>query len=236
MPSLATPRAATSTAASLAASIAPAGIASVAAALPDRVVSNDAIGARLGVDSEWIQSRTGIVERRHAAPDVTLTDIAADAARLALERAGVEAADVDLVLVATSTPDDRVPNAAPLVAERLGARAAGAIDVGAACTGFLSALDLAAGAIRSGRHRVVLVIGAELMSRVVDFDDRRTAGLFGDGAGAAVVTPGGAGEIGAIRLRADAGGADAIVATRSRTWSAWTGARPSATPSPGWQR
>ncbi len=214
MPSLTTPRAATSTAASFAASIAPAGIASVAAALPDRVVSNDAIGARLGVDSEWIQSRTGIVERRHAAPDVTLTDIAADAARLALERAGVEAANVDLVLLATSTPDHRVPNAAPLVAERLGARAAGAIDVGAACTGFLSALDLAAGAIRSGRHRVVLVIGAELMSRVVDFDDRRTAGLFGDGAGAAVVTPGGAGEIGAIRLRADGGGADAIVATQ----------------------
>ena len=121
MPSLTTPRAATSTAASFAASIAPAGIASVAAALPDRVVSNDAIAARLGVDSEWIQSRTGIVERRHAAPDVTLTDIAAEAARLALERAGVDAANVDLVLVATSTPDHRVPNAAPLVAERLGA-------------------------------------------------------------------------------------------------------------------
>ena len=215
MPSLTTPRAAIATATTATAPIAPAGIASVAAALPERVVANDAIGARLGVDSDWIQSRTGIVERRHAAPEVTLTDIAADAAQAALARAGVDARDVDLILLATSTPDARVPNAAPLVAERLGALAAGAIDVGAACTGFLSALDLAAAAIGSDRYRVVLVIGAELMSRVLDLDDRRTAGLFGDGAGAVVVTPGGAGEIGAVRLRADGVGGDAIVATQA---------------------
>jgi len=179
------------------------------------VVPNAEIGARIGVDSDWITQRTGILERRHADAHVTLADIASEAAERALSRAGVDAADVDLVLVATATADDRVPNAAPLVADRIGALGAGAIDIGAACTGFLSALDLATAAIGSGRHGAVVVVGAELMSRVLDLDDRRTAGLFGDGAGAAVVTPGGEGEIGLIRLHADATGAGAITASQA---------------------
>ncbi len=191
----------------------PAGIASIATALPRRVVANHEIAARLGVDDEWIRSRTGILERRHADASLTLAELAAEAASDALVRAGVAAADLDQVLVATSTADDRVPNAAPLVAARIGATTAGAIDVGAACTGFLSALELGAAAVESGRAGSSLVIGAELMSRVLDLDDRRTAGLFGDGAGAAVVVPGGNGTIGPIRLRADGSGSRVVVAT-----------------------
>jgi 3-oxoacyl-[acyl-carrier-protein] synthase III len=190
-----------------------AGIASIASALPDRTVTSEEIGARLGVEADWIASRTGIKERRHAAPGETLAGLASTAAGRALEAAGVEAHDLDLVLVATSTADERVPTAAPLVAGLIGAERAGTIDIGAACTGFVSALDLAAGAIESGRAGHVLVIGAELMSHVLDLDDARTAGLFGDGAGAVVVTAGGRGAIGPIVLRADAGGARLITAS-----------------------
>jgi 3-oxoacyl-[acyl-carrier-protein] synthase-3 len=192
---------------------APAGIASIASALPERVVPNAEIAARLGVDDEWIRSRTGIVERRHAPAGHTLAELAADAAAGALVSAGLDAADVDLILVATSTADDRVPNAAPLVAERIGAPLAGAIDVGAACTGFVSALAMAAGAVESGRADNALVIGAELMSRVLNLDDPRTAGLFGDGAGAAVIAPGGDARIGPVLLRADGTGSRAVTAS-----------------------
>jgi 3-oxoacyl-[acyl-carrier-protein] synthase-3 len=190
-----------------------AGIASIASALPERRVTSAEIGARLGVDSDWVASRTGISERRHAAPGETLADIATLAARRALEAAEVVAADIDLVLVATSTADERVPTAAPLVAGAIGADRAGTIDVGAACTGFVSALDLAAGAIESQRAERVLVIGAERMSSVLDLDDPRTAGLFGDGAGAAVVLPGGRGVIGPVTLRADSANSRLVTAS-----------------------
>jgi 3-oxoacyl-[acyl-carrier-protein] synthase-3 len=187
-----------------------AGIASVGAALPERVVGNDAIASRLGVDGDWIASRTGVRERRVADADETLVGLSTQAGTLALERAGVAAADLDLVLVATLTNDALLPNAAPQVALGLGAERAGAIDVGAACTGSLSALELAGAAIEAGRARSALVIGAELLSRVIDYDDRRTAGLFGDGAGALVVTAGGPGELGPIRLHADGSLGDLI--------------------------
>ncbi len=193
--------------------VATAGIAALASALPERRVTSDEIGARLGLEAGWISSRTGIRERRHAARGETLAGLAATAAERALEAAGVDAADLDLVLVATSTADERVPTAAPLVAGLIGAERAGTIDIGAACTGFVSALDLAAGAIESGRSERVLVIGAELMSNVLDLDDPRTAGLFGDGAGAAVVSAGGRGLIGPIQLRADAEGSRLITAS-----------------------
>ncbi len=190
-----------------------AGIASIAAALPERRVSSAAIAERLGLDADWVVSRTGISERRHAASGETLAALAATAGARALEGAGVEAADLDLILVATSTADERVPTAAPLVAGLIGADRAGTIDIGAACTGFVSALDLAAGAIESGRAQQVLVIGAERMSAVLDFDDPRTAGLFGDGAGAVVVSPGAAGAIGPIVLRSDAAASRLITAS-----------------------
>lgn len=190
-----------------------AGIAAIASALPSRRVSSAEIAARLGLDADWIASRTGIRERRHAAPGETLAGLAAFAAERAIKRAGIEATDLDLVLVATSTADERVPTAAPLVAGLIGADRAGTIDIGAACTGFVSALDLAAGAIESGRVTHALVIGAELMSSVLDLDDPRTAGLFGDGAGAVVVSPGASGVIGPIVLRADSSNSRLITAS-----------------------
>jgi len=173
-----------------------AGIAGLGMAVPPGVVTNESISHRLGVDENWIEKRTGIRERRHAAPEETLAALAAEAGREALESAGVEATSLDLVLVATTSQDELLPNAAPLVAAELGAGHVGAIDIGAACTGFVSALALAAGQVEAGRAECVLVVGAEMMSRVLDPDDRSTAGLFADGAGAAVVTAGGSARLG----------------------------------------
>jgi 3-oxoacyl-[acyl-carrier-protein] synthase III len=188
------------------------GIAAVAAALPERVVENEELARPLGVDSQWISSRTGIHRRRRVNGE-TLVDLAAEAGSRAVGLAGLDPADLDLVLVATFTPDQLQPHAAPLVANRMGAKQAGAIDVGAACTGFLSALSLAAAQLESGRARAALVVGAEVLSRVVDYSDRRTAGLFGDGAGAALLTLGGPGQIGPIALRSDGSRGDLIRAS-----------------------
>jgi len=187
-----------------------AGIASIASAVPDQTVTNEPIAERLGVGEDWIPARTGVHERRHAEEGVTLHGLAAEAGAKALEGAGVDPQDVDLVLVASFTQEDLLPNAAPLVAELVGAPRAGAIDVGAACTGFVAGLDLAAGQVEGGRAQTALLVGAELMSRVLDGDDRSTAGLFGDGAGAAVITAGGSSRIGPILLRSDASGADCV--------------------------
>jgi 3-oxoacyl-[acyl-carrier-protein] synthase III len=184
-------------------------IAAVAAALPERLVENDEIAGPLGVDSEWISSRTGIHRRRRVSGE-TLVDLAADAGSRTLALADFDPADLDLVLIATCTPDQVLPNAAPLVANRMGASSAGAVDIGAACTGFLSALSLATAQLESGRARAVLVVGAEVLSRVVDYTDKRTAGLFGDGAGAALLTLGGPGQIGPIALRSDGGRGELI--------------------------
>jgi 3-oxoacyl-[acyl-carrier-protein] synthase-3 len=185
------------------------GIAAIASELPERVVENDELATPLGLDSEWISSRTG-VQRRRRAQGESLVDLAGAAGARALALAEVDPAELDLVLVATFTPDQLLPNAAPLVADRLGAGSAGAMDIGAACTGFLSALSLAAAQLESGRGRAALVVGAEVISAVTDFEDRRTAGLFGDGAGAAVVTAGGPGQIGPVALRCDGGRGDLI--------------------------
>jgi len=188
------------------------GIAAVASSLPKRVVENEELAGPLGVDSEWISSRTGIHRRRRVNGE-TLVDLASDAGTRALELAGFDAADLDLVLVATCTPDRLLPHAAPLVANRMGARSAGAMDVGAACTGFLSALSLATAQLESGRARAALVVGAEVLSRVTDYSDKRTAGLFGDGAGAALLTLGGPGLIGPTVLRSDGARGDLIRAS-----------------------
>jgi 3-oxoacyl-[acyl-carrier-protein] synthase-3 len=187
------------------------GIAAVAAAVPERVVSNAELAEPLGIDPDWISSRTG-VERRRRVSGEGLVDLAAEAGARALAGAGIEADELDLVLVATFTPDQLQPHAAPVVAARLGA-SAGAIDLGAACTGFLSGLSLAAAQLESGRARAALVIGADVLSRVIDYADRRTAGLFGDGAGAAVVTAAGPGLIGPIALSSDGSRAELIQAT-----------------------
>jgi 3-oxoacyl-[acyl-carrier-protein] synthase-3 len=164
-----------------------AGIASVAMCVPDRVIENAPIAERIGVEEKWIAKRTGVRQRRIAWPEERLSAFAAEAGQLALERADLAPRDLDLVLVATMAADDLTPNAAPLVAEELGAASAGAMDVGAACTGFLSALGLATAQIESRRAKNVLVIGADLLSRITDPEDRATAALLADGAGAAVV-------------------------------------------------
>jgi 3-oxoacyl-[acyl-carrier-protein] synthase III len=167
--------------------VAGAGIASVAASLPPRVVGNDEIAERAGVSAEWIVERTGVRERRVAEPGERLTEYAADAGRAAIAGAGVEPIDIDLVMVATMSHEYLTPNAAPLVATALGCERAGGIDIGAACTGFVSALALAAAQIESNRFETVLVVGADLLTRFTDPGDRGTAALFGDGAGAVVV-------------------------------------------------
>jgi 3-oxoacyl-[acyl-carrier-protein] synthase III len=191
-------------------------LASVAMAVPDNVVTNETVAAGAGVTEKWIVHRTGVHERRHVREGERLDALATAAGRAALEEAGVEAEDLDLVLVATVAPDELLPNTAPLVARELGANGAGAMDVGAACTGYLSALSLAAAQVECGRCEHVLVIGADVLSRFVDKTDRGTAALFADGAGASVVSPanGGPGLIGHIALHADGQGAEAIRAAR----------------------
>jgi 3-oxoacyl-[acyl-carrier-protein] synthase-3 len=189
-----------------------AGIAGLGAALPPDAVGNDAIAPAIGVDAQWIERRTGIRSRRHAALGTTVASLAAAAGAEALLAAGLRAEQLDLVLVATLSPDDLTPNAAPRVAHALGAERAGAIDVGAACTGFVSALSLGTGMIEAGRAETVLVIGAEVLSRFVDRNDKRTAGLFGDGAGAVVLSDGDHGRVGPVVLGADGAAAGFILA------------------------
>jgi 3-oxoacyl-[acyl-carrier-protein] synthase-3 len=193
-----------------------AAIASVAISVPEKVVENATIAQRLGVSDEWIVRRTGIHSRRIAEPEERLVTHATSAGAAALERAGIAPEALDLVLVATSTPDEIMPAAAPLVAYGLGATRAGAFDIGAACTGFVSALAVGSAQIESGRARAALVVGADFMSRVTSPDDRTTAAVFADGAGAAVlVATDLPGRIGPIILGADGAGADHIVVDRA---------------------
>jgi 3-oxoacyl-[acyl-carrier-protein] synthase III len=192
-----------------------AALASVAMAVPDNVVSNATVAEGAGVTEQWIIHRTGVRERRHVSPGERLSDLAVAAGRGALEEAAVDPEEVDMVLVATLAADELTPNAAPIVAHELGAHRAGTMDVAAACTGYLSALSLAAAQIECGRCDNVLVIGADVMSRFVDKRDRGTAALFADGAAPTLATAAddAGGRIGHIALHADGLGAPAIWAT-----------------------
>jgi 3-oxoacyl-[acyl-carrier-protein] synthase-3 len=156
---------------------------------PGNVVSNDDIAARVDTTDEWIRSRVGIVSRRFAGPDETVADMAVVAGGKALAASGLSPADIDLVIVATCSPEVPIPNAAAEVGHRLGIVAPGAYDLNAACAGFCYALANASDAIRSGTARHVLVIGSEKMTAWVDPADRSTCIIFADGAGAAVVGP-----------------------------------------------
>jgi len=180
-----------------------AGIIGLGSALPANVVENEPIAARIGVEPAWITKRTGISARHRSVEGEGLSDLAIEAGRRALGAAGLKAAYVDAVLVATSSADDIVPQAAPIVAGALGADRAMAWDVGLACTGFLAGLQQGAALIESGRANTVLLIGADVLARYTDHDDRQTAALFGDGAGAAVLAPGGPASIGPVVLGAD---------------------------------
>jgi 3-oxoacyl-[acyl-carrier-protein] synthase-3 len=190
--------------------------ASVGISVPEKVVSSTEVGARLGVEDDWIVRRTGIHSRRIAEPDERLDRHAAHAARRAMARAGIDPLEIDLVVVATTTSDELMPAAAPLVAHEIGATRAGAFDVGSACTGFLSALSVATSQIEAGRARAALAVGADLMSRITDPYDRPTAAVFADGAGAVVLEASREqSRIGPIVLGADGAGAQHIYANRS---------------------
>jgi 3-oxoacyl-[acyl-carrier-protein] synthase III len=154
---------------------------------PERVLSNDELSEFVDTSDEWIRARTGIRERRISAEDELTSDVALSAARKALEDAGVEAGEIDLVIVGTISPDMGFPATAAIVADRLGCGEAAAYDVSAGCTGFMYALAQGHSAVVSGLSRRALVIGADVLSKILDWTDRSTLVLFGDGAGAVVL-------------------------------------------------
>jgi 3-oxoacyl-[acyl-carrier-protein] synthase-3 len=155
--------------------------------VPERVVTNDDLAALVDTDDQWIRDRTGIRERRIAAPDEALTDIALPACRRALEMAGVDPASIDLLIVATVTPDMAFPSAGALLADTLGMPDAAAYDLSAGCTGFVYAIAQAHGMLASGLAKRALVVGGDVLSKILDWTDRSTVVLFGDGAGAVVM-------------------------------------------------
>ena len=182
----------------------------------DRLTSAE-LAEQLGITEEWILSRTGIRERRRAPARRAAVRLRRPRRSDALERAGVAAADLDLVIVATLTQDELTPNTAPLVADALGAHRAGTFDVGAACTSFLTGLAIGAAQIESGRAERVLLVGADFVTRITDYTDKRTAPLFADAAGAVVLGEAhdGGGAIGPIVLGADGSHGKTIVAPHS---------------------
>ncbi|MBW8484843.1 beta-ketoacyl-ACP synthase III [Actinomadura parmotrematis] len=185
---------------------------------PARVVTNDEIAETVDTDDEWIRSRVGIVERRIAAPDETIVDMAAHAGGKALAASGLAPGDIDLVIVATCSAETPMPAHAASVAHRLGIAAPGAYDLNAACSGFCYALASADAAVRTGMARHVLVVGAEKMSQWIDWTDRSTCIIFADGAGAAVVGPSEAPGIGPVVWGSDGGAADHIMIEDRRSF------------------
>ncbi len=173
---------------------------------PARVMTNDEIAKRVDTSDEWILERTGIRERRVAASDEALSDVSLPAAEAALEQAGISASSLDLIVVATVTPDMVFPSTGAILADRLGAKDAAAYDLSAGCTGFVYALVQAHGMVASGLARNALVIGGDVLSKIVDWDDRSTCVLFGDGAGAVVLERVGEGGFLGFELGADGSG------------------------------
>lgn len=155
--------------------------------LPERILTNDEIAARLETSDGWIRQRTGIAERRIAAPGELTSDLAVQAAERALAQAGMSGSDLDLLVLATTTPDNTFPATATKVQARIGMKRGAAFDVQAVCAGFVFALATADNALRLGQARTALVIGSETFSRILDWNDRSTCVLFGDGAGALVL-------------------------------------------------
>ena len=172
--------------------------------LPANRVSNDDLAQRVDTSDEWISSRTGIKARRLAADDEKTSDLAAAAGRRALEAAGLQPQDIDLIIVATATPDMQFPSTATIVQQKLGISGCPAFDLQAVCAGFIYAITTADAYIRSGMAKRALVIGAEVFSRILDWNDRSTCVLFGDGAGAVVL--GASDEPGLIRSKLHADG------------------------------
>ena len=182
------------------------GILGTGSYVPTKIVTNFDLEKRLDTSDEWIRSRTGIRERRIAAPNEATSDLALAAARRAMEAAKTRACELDLIIVATCTPDMPFPATAAIVQAELGAGRSAAFDLNAVCSGFSYALDVAAQMIAAGAYSRALVIGADVMSRTLNWDDRSTCVLFGDGAGAVVLGPVSAGGVIGSVLGADGAG------------------------------
>jgi 3-oxoacyl-[acyl-carrier-protein] synthase-3 len=178
-------------------------IAGTGAYLPAQVLTNDELSRRIDTSDEWIRTRTGIRQRHIAAADEQTSDLALAAARPALAAAGLAASAVDLIVVATTTPDMVFPSTACILQDKLGTRNGPAFDVQAVCSGFVYGLGLADLMVRSGQARNALVVGAEIYSRILDWHDRGTCVLFGDGAGAVVLVPAAEAGILSTHLHAD---------------------------------
>jgi 3-oxoacyl-[acyl-carrier-protein] synthase-3 len=174
--------------------------------VPDRVMTNDELSAIVETSDEWISSRTGIRERRIAADHEAMSDLSIPAARDALEQAGVRGQDLDVIIVATVTPDMAFPATAALLADELGSADAAAYDLSAGCTGFMYAIAQAYGMLAGGLARRALVVGGDILSRILDWTDRSTVVLFGDGAGAVVLEQVESGGFLGFELGADGGG------------------------------
>src|SRR5438552_18171818 len=157
--------------------------------VPDRIISNEELAQHVDTSDEWIRERTGIRERRMAAKEEALSDVALPACVDALAQAGVQGKDIDLLIVATVTPDMAFPSTGAILADRLGAVEAAAYDLSAGCTGFMYALAQAYGMLAAGLAKRALVVGGDVLSRILDWSDRSTVVLFGDGAGAVVIEP-----------------------------------------------
>ena len=180
--------------------------------LPSRVLTNAELETMVETSDEWIVERTGIRERRLAADDETTASLGTEAARMALDTAGLQPGQIDLIICATLSPDGMFPAAATLIQEKLGANRAAAFDINAACNGFIAALATGSQFIESGVYERVLVVGAEVLSRIVDWTDRSTCILFGDGAGAVVLERGDTGGVGPFVLKSDGAGAGLLYA------------------------
>ncbi len=178
--------------------------------VPDRVMTNDELSQYVDTSDEWIVERTGIRERRMAAPEEALSDLALPAARAALEQAGLEGKDIDLIIVATVTPDMAFPSTAAILADQLGAKDAAAYDLSAGCTGFMYALAQGYGMLAGGLAKRALVVGGDVLSKILDWSDRSTLVLFGDGAGAVVLEAASEQGFLGFELGADGGGGSSL--------------------------
>jgi 3-oxoacyl-[acyl-carrier-protein] synthase-3 len=184
------------------------GITGLGVHVPERVLTNDELATLVDTSDEWIMERTGIRERRIAADDEALTDIALPAARAALEKAGLEGKDIDLLVCATVTPDMMFPTSSALLADTLGSSEAAAYDLLAGCTGFVYAVAQAYSMVAAGLSERALVVGGDVLSKILDWTDRSTLVLFGDGAGAVVLEPVDHGGFLGFELGADGGGGE----------------------------
>jgi 3-oxoacyl-[acyl-carrier-protein] synthase III len=187
---------------------APVSITGLGTYAPERVLTNDELAELVDTTDEWITERTGIKERRIAAPEQAMTDLALPASRMALERAGVEPEEIDLIIVATVTPDMMFPTTASLLADLLPAPKAAAYDLLAGCTGFVYALAQAHAMVSAGLSKKALVVGGDVLSKILDWTDRSTLVLFGDGAGAVVIEGVAEGGFVGFELGADGGGGE----------------------------